>query len=199
MFKLLALFLLVNLAHAGNSVGNGGDVVICPHSTELLDLYEAKELYKKNLITLNENHKVIIKERLSILGKLSSKLEALYLKKINAYKIAFKNEIVLKDLKDENHVFIPKNCSLKQIAHRRNEASPAYDIIINDDYWKKLNNVNQASLIMHEVIYDHFRFFKIPNSSGVRKFVGIIFSNGFDKFSKKDLKELFLELKVPLD
>ena len=149
MLKLLTLIFLVNLAHPGNSagtanlaldgnsVGNGGDVVICPQSYELLDIYEAKELYKRNLITSNEDHKVIIKERLSILGTLSSNLEALYLKKINAYKIGFKNEIALKNLKDENHVFIPKNCSLKQIAHRINEASPTYDIIINDNVRKQ--------------------------------------------------------------
>lgn len=199
MLKFVVLFFICNLSYAGNSVGNGGDVVLCPQSTELLDLYEAKELYKRNLITSNEDYKSIINERLSNLGKLSPALESLYLKKLNSYKIAFKKDIVLKDLKDENHVFIPKNCSLKQIAHRINESGPAYDIIINDDYWKKLSNVNQAGLIMHEVIYDHFRFFKVINSSGVRKFIGIIYSDDFKNFTKEDLKKLFLELKIPLD
>ena len=123
----------------------------------------------------------------------------MYEKKLKSFAIEFKSDISLRDIKDASYTFIPKDCELKQMAYKSNVIGESHQLFINNDYWKKLTPVNQAALLMHEAIYDHFKFFNQTNSKSARKLVGMIFSNDFENRTHADLKQLFLDARIPLD
>ena len=191
-------FTLSHIALAQNRIGNGGDIVICPHNKPIiLDFYENQS----NLIQNNsDDYKEIIKSRIALLEKANPKLSDQYKRRLLQIEneIEFKKNITLVDVKDSEHLFEPKDkkCKLNQIAIRKNNTiGNEKRFIIDEELWSKMDNINKAGLIMHEIIYEHFYNLGEKNSTKARKLNNYLFSLNFDK---SNFWKLIQELKIPI-
>ena len=156
LWFLIVLF--VPATYAGGTLGNGGNVLICPDQLTLLDFYEAESL--RNIsITAGDIHKSL-EENIQII---LNQVELQDPQRAEKYKLqwqSFFSETVfitntnLGTIDDSDHVFIPQNCHIQQTAIKliqRFPEDPKY--VIDQDTWEKMDSVQKAGLIMHEFIY----------------------------------------------
>lgn len=184
---VLLLFTLPIISFAqkeGVSNGGGGKGIICRDSknkitkAEVLDLYEARELYQLPLTDFKQNTVSEIIEKIKL--KLKS---SVYFPEINILKSfdhvlkikkIVSDENIIKPIDDAAEVFIPKSCHLEQIANYVNEDL----LIISEPIWNALSDTHKAGLLIHEVIYKIERDrSSATDSSRARKIVGHLFSD----------------------
>lgn len=192
---LLGLTCLSLSSHAINKVGNGGDVVVCKASIQLLDFYETDE---KIFSTSQGTYKEILKENFSKLEKTVPEVFKNYQNRLESIvnDIEFKKDIKLSDIKDSNEFYIPKNCELVQIAIRKKTPDKKEKkFIIDQDLWNKLSDLQKAGLISHEIIYEHFAKLGQTDSMNVRKVNRFVFSKNP---TASDFWNLIQDLKIPL-
>lgn len=155
---ILALGLLLGFeALAGGEKGNGGYSIVCRDNTgtitnaEILDVYEGRLLFKKNYaVDLNS-----VSDLVSIAQERVRKY-VLFASKLN-------KEI---DLIEKNLIFIPeghelestddafpvikkKGCEFEQLANYTDRG----EVLVSQEIFDNLDNVNKAALIIHEAIY----------------------------------------------
>lgn len=202
--KILVLIyaLMISLAHGGNEVGNGGDVIVCEdNNVMLLDYHEAKEYgFDINLTKDSVGYRSILLDIISKFKKVDPKLADQYLKRINEIdiEINFKESVDLVDIPDSHHVSLPKNCELKQIAIRLKEKRNGKQFVIDKDLWGKLDVRHQAGLILHEIIYEHFLFLGEKNSKKARYMNALISHIGSGNKLKTSYKELLRDREIPI-
>lgn len=197
---LLILFFSLKALCSGDRVGNGGDVVKCKTSLEILDLYEASEPLK----TFKEKqHTDILK---AVLDNLKSKNTAhaqQYSERVKTFfgNVEFKSDISLTNVDDSKHVYLPKSneCKLLQIAIRKNTVSKvSKQFVIDQDLWAQLSERGKAALVLHEIIYEHL--FKLGETDSVkaRMLNAYMFSERAFTDTPKDYWEIIRSLKLPI-
>lgn len=148
----------------GNESGNGGDVLICKDTSsgktsyEILDLYEAKEFYHfipdygpKGLSFME--HVQFVLDRFARLDPDRARIYLNTIKEFSKpqYYIA---GIQLQDIPDSQHLYIPSDCKIEQIAVQNPDTFPPRPkFVVNKDLWMKLDEVNRAALLLHEAVY----------------------------------------------
>lgn len=186
---------------SGNRVGNGGNVVTCADKTELLDFVESN----LPLMTAKPEHsyKEIIAEVLTNLKRLSPLQAEQYTRRaaLFADDTEFKTGISLVSVPDSKHVFKPedKNCEVRQIAIRRNEASVVTKrFVIDEKLWKKLSERDKAGLVLHEIIYEHL--FKLGEEDSVkaRAINAYIFSDKAFQEGPETYWKMIKDFKLPI-
>jgi hypothetical protein len=174
-FKLFAQ----NTSSNGNTVGNGGDVVVCKDSIEVLDLSEAKMLHTQTIRKLEDKatYKERISELLLSIRTLDPKLYEQYQMVLSQLdkRLKFISKAKFRDVLDSLEIAVGEECELKQIAIQQNLKGQSV-IHVDEELWQKLNQENQAALILHEMIYEHFLYLGEKNSIKVRKFNALIHS-----------------------
>lgn len=195
LYSLLVLLSSVQL-QAQNKVGNGGDVVSCSRSNQLLDFYESS----MNLESKDKNHISILEKEFKKLEVASPRLAAQYLRRLKEIQseIDFKKDVKLTDVKDSLHLFEPltSDCKIYQIAIRRpSVAEGEKRFIIRKDLWDKLSPTHRAGLLSHEIIYEHFSRLGESDSRKVRKFNSYLFTKALDK---EGFWKFVRDLEVPL-
>ncbi len=142
-----------NYFRLGDHTGNGGDVIICDQgdsiSYRMLDYYETSELHfltpELPPTGSRESYLEII------IGRLDKNIQSSYRSRAESFlsRVEWTSE-ELQDIPDSQHTLIPSHCQLKQIAinHLNGQIS------INENLWKKLDDLNQAVLILHELFYE---------------------------------------------
>lgn len=173
-------------AGGGDRVGNGGDVLVCGDSVELLDIYEARTKGYKFKQLKEDTPLKMLQE---LLNTNLEKLQTIRTAKLLKYASTFYQEakmlpnIHLNDVNDSGLVAIPRGCKLEQIVVQLAE----YDIMpdgqrytVNLDLWNKLNSFNQMALILHESIYREAIESRMNSSMVVRAMVGQILKNKID-------------------
>jgi hypothetical protein len=199
----IALLLTALTAHAGGVDGGGGKSVVCRdgkgriRSIELLDLWEARVLYRRNLVPSRKPLAKQVSEAIDLLknavenpasqidprtGKTISGTEETKLRLENVAWFFLNGNsavrrlhgITLNPTPDSSEPAYPKDCQVEQVVNYIN-AFPA-QILINQDLWEKMNSTQQAALIVHEAFYRFLRDYNETNSVRVRRAVGYIFS-----------------------
>jgi hypothetical protein len=200
LFALISLFSLSTFAN-GNRVGNGGDIVVCPGTKEILDFYENAGAVR-NFSTENTIDKVL-EQVFKNLERLSPRQAKQYKNRASEFisDTEFKTGVALTDIKDSKHVFEPKdkNCSVQQIAIRRNEPDlNGKRFVVDQTLWNQLSPRGQAGLILHEVIYEHL--FKLGEEDSVRarKLNAYLFSNKVFADSQDIYWKFIKDLNVPI-
>jgi len=186
---------------SGNEVGNGGDIIQCKDSIQLLDFYEAKEYdFIVPQEKKYEDYKKILSDILDNFSKLDKKLALQYKNRMNEIesKIDFRSSITLTDISDSNHEMLPKNCQLHQIAIRRKEEKREKLFLINKDLWDQLNSINKAGLILHEIIYEHFLYLGEKDSKKARLMNALIFHNGTKTLLPDIYKKMLQSNQIPI-
>ncbi|KYG63657.1 hypothetical protein AZI86_12565 [Bdellovibrio bacteriovorus] len=193
--KALLLVILVLGALSGNAapdpgggggtVGNGGDVVVCPalNTVLLLDIYEADKLrgFKLSL----GSSELTVKQKIQIAIARLKRLDPVRASTVDYNANTFFKEakfisgIALRDVEDSLEPFLPAGCHKEQIAIQNAKVVPEDPFyVVNAELWEKLDNDNQAALVIHEAIFRAAR--GTWSSSLVRLLNSAAFSDRFD-------------------
>lgn len=151
---------------AGDELGNGGDVVVCPGKTpQLLDILERDVIYKlpphpeENLLRIARGYKIehAVEDVLAPLVRIAPTLHQCLTSYVQDRRfwseILFIRDHEFHEVNDEVSYVVPRNCLKKQVAiqiPRPTASGPRY--LVNHDLWNKMDSFNQASLIVHEII-----------------------------------------------
>ncbi len=85
---------------------------------------------------------------------------------------------------------VPANCELVQLAVQRWEDRYTSAFVFNHQVWNKLDLVNQAAAILHEVIYEEDRQYNHAEYSDATRYeVGILFTTGAHSYNEYDALE----------
>ncbi len=192
-----------DLINTGDHTGNGGDVVVCEkddgkRTFEVLDFYEVRELhfFKAQVLdesaSLEEQIKFLIKP-LKKENSLELALGDFYQQRANEFfsRVVWTSED-LPDIKDSYHTFLPDNCTIKQIAINKLDGR----IIINKELWNNLNKANQATLILHELVYEDYIRTGFTDSIEARKTVSYLLAK---KPARIQYKVNSILRKIPYD
>ncbi len=199
----LAAWISVGTALAGEVVGNGGDVLVCPNKKpELLDFYEARVLKK---ITRRPDLSgataiEIAKSTLRDLEKINPARARIYHARIESFynDASFVSDARLEDIPDSAHVVLPIGCALKQIAIQVPRGLPRDPIyIVDKSLWDAMDLENQAGLILHEVIYTDAIRYGHTNSISVRYLNGVLPSDRLAGMSIQEYDEWLRTLRLP--
>ena len=196
----------VSLADVRN-VGNGGDVVVCRDgqnkilSVELLDFYEGRVLNGRHPLPMDGDTDALVEIALQRLGKVNPTRQARYAKWAKSFheEAAYIPNANLVDIDDSRHIVLPAGCTISQIAIQRpiREGIEKKRYVINDDLWKELNPLNQAGLILHELIYREAIEGDISDSKLVRLINSLIFSDTLSSVSFPSYAALLKDLHAP--
>ena len=82
---------------------------------------------------------------------------------------------------------IPANCELVQLAVRKWQDRTTSSFVFNKQVWLKLDLVNQAAAILHEVIYQEDRAYNHSEYSDATRYeVGVLFTTGAQSVGEFD-------------
>lgn len=158
-FYFLLAILAVQTVQAGDKILNGGNVIVCGNSVELLDYYEARLTGKKLQYDPNLNSYT---EKLNQLfdrwKKVAPKRMALYAGWLNEFESesGIYLGIQIPDIPDTGSVVIPSECKMTPVAFQRRDEDifPGEKrYMINKDLWDRMNEDQKAGLVLHELIY----------------------------------------------
>jgi hypothetical protein len=201
---LLTYLLMFSLQlDAGNDKGNGGFVIQCALNgtvrTEVLDLYEAR--WVRNLQMKDFHHEDPFEIAIAAARRLkaqSPRRAARYEEQIRNFheKARFVSNAIWTDVGDYGPIFIPQNCAVIPAAIQKRfsiEEEPTF--FINQEMWNSLAIVDQAALVLHEVIYLEFAH---DTSVLTRSFVGLLFSHEFDNYvGQQKFLEMLTKMGAP--
>lgn len=176
----------VRSAHAAGVInGGGGKGVRCAgRGTETLDIYEARAIYGLRLEQLSNNeeeafHIAIKRMALHFWNPDTIPLDLYahdlqwFIKEKFLSKIRFlRPGQKLKPVNDAYEPIQEAGCETVQVALMYDESI----ILIDQDYWDEMDVLNRIALLMHEIIYFHFRLEGAKDSISTRKLVGYLFS-----------------------
>lgn len=183
-----------------NKVGNGGNGVFCSNSTtpssKLLDFYESKI----NIPIKENNAYVVANNYINKLEKIAPKLHSIYQKRLSEIQneIEFESDAKLVPISDSKHLIMPiaTECEILQVAIRKARViKNEKRFLIQKDLWDKLSVVDQAGLLTHEIIYEHFSRPGDEDSINTRKINSFLYS---PELSEKGFWSLIKELQIPV-
>lgn len=172
---------------AGDKIGNGGDVIICPgRKTVVLDIYQGKEDWGFETVERSGTRAEIIS---TTLAKFKS-VDPYIANKLLARAIQLEQEITSKEqdekyysklvkltknklvnISDEGVAELPDDCEVVQAATQIQSPFPGeVKFTFQKSIWNTLETDVQASLILHEVIYEHMISVKEEFSRSTRYF-----------------------------
>ena len=204
---ILNLFVL-NLHAGGNEVGNGGDAVVCKskdkiESVELLDFYEHRVQEGHEIIDDNSLEPIQqVQKILKHLNTLSPRLSAQYQKGLRSFmeKNSFVENAKLIDIEDSKHIVLPRNkdCTIQQIAIYNKNKKSSKEFVVDKTLWDQMNTTNQAGLILHELIYQHFSRLGEKDSIKARQINAFLFDKDFQKVTPSKFWSKIRKLKIPI-
>lgn len=191
-------FFILTTAQAGETIGfdrgNGGDAVICQNTAgetkvSLLDWFELTPQQTVSSVFLKSSSTVQLVNLM--LDRVAQRypIYGLYMRSRATdllYILRFVN-MNLKDVNDEGHVDLPANCTLHQLAlnarHVDSLANRGIDYYINISLYEQLPPLQQAMLMMHELVYRLLLDFnpETNTSEEARALVRMIITSDFDK------------------
>jgi hypothetical protein len=201
---LLGVFVILGvpaLAGSGNSVGNGGDVVVCRDqqgkitSVEVFDIVEARVLrnLKLDIEPAGRIYLPTWEGKISVplerLERLSPLRAANYRKQAEEFldNARFVRGVDLTDIPDSDHSIVPTGCRIEQIVIRK-EPNFVDDrlYLINEDLWELLDEENKVVLVLHELHYGEALAQNAINSQGARYVNSLLFSGRIDRLNERD-------------
>ncbi|RZA03261.1 MAG: hypothetical protein EOP11_16215 [Proteobacteria bacterium] len=197
---ILGLSLVSGNALAGAVSGGGGKAVVCRNAdrsirtAELLDLWEAREIYGREIIRSDKPMKELVMEGIERLkhaflpisefpqengenlrGYLDRNSDSLRGDTGPKDKTVKRlRGVTLNDTNDSFELARPSECAVEQVVNFVDLANLPR-IYVNQDLWESLDNVNQAALVLHESLYRTLREeFGESNSLRTRRAIGFV-------------------------
>lgn len=175
--------------------GGGGKGIVCNGANvELLDLWESRTLFGRTLETQTGD---LAKDVDAALGRLKNSFVSQMNGQIN-HEVYYGQDFLLAELRynadlllkpnpllkklhgvqltltdDSFELARPVDCPVEQLVNYQ----PDGTILLNADLYEKMDEANQAALIVHEAMYATLRsFFSEHSSIRARRAVGLVFS-----------------------
>lgn len=200
IFLMITVFSSMVFA-GGREVGNGGNAVVCTNSkskivsVELLDYFEAREVRGFHIDLGNKTDSLDTKLKTAVarLRSFSPNRANRLQNEINNF---FKNTRFLTNqnlttISDSEHISLPQNCQLMQLAIQRKPIfSEDKQFYINQFLWKKLDTLNQAGLILHELLLKESLLYGNTTSESARYFNSVLSSKKMATLTFKDFLKL---------
>jgi hypothetical protein len=166
--------------------GNGGYSVVCRddsgfiNTAELLDIYEGRVLYKRNYAVdqnsvedLIEIARIRVSQYAAFQNKLDKELASI---EQNLIFVPVGNELEPTD--DAFPAIKKKGCKFEQLANYQDSG----ELLVSQEIYDRLDNVNKAALIVHEAIYSYRRkALGETTSVNTRKLVGQLLAANADE------------------
>lgn len=209
MLSLALVALFASITFAGPGDGGGGQGVVCRNAdnsikpVELLDLWEAREIYKRPALASNasveeqvaaniarlrhlvhypriwgQNGKVIPRDK-AFMDALEQKVWCFLSENCGMIKRFYGKRLTKTNDAFEEVVPDDENCSVEQLVRYKDiGGSGSSEILMNQALVDKMDNTNKAALYLHEALYAVLREFGEKNSLRTRRAVGIAMSGG---------------------
>ena len=214
-YIVLGTLLISSIQFAHSAVGTGssggGFAVVCRNadgkinSAELLDLYEAKNKFKYNLIestgSLEGDYISSVSNTYRLQGYEGDVLidsnARKNLDKFLASVVFLGKDQILPNLYDlGDHMNAPAGCDIEPLAIWYDDK----DLIkIKFEIWDNLSTLDQAALVQHEISYHYERGFYEKTSEGARAFVSTIFSVNASPVLDENTKRLPWAMAISSD
>lgn len=179
---------LSSICFAGITVGNGGNVIVCPDKTISLDLYEGQNQYFFKYQPQDHPWKDILIQKMQGLSGLKKPNVEMFLKWIAEFD--GESQFVDADLgtiDDSYQMILPKNCSAVQAVIQQFSLLPGQKrYMLAETLWNRLSNWDKAALVAHELSY---RYLQQANSVNARYFTALIFSDDLKSISPTELQK----------
>lgn len=204
-FVVLSVLISPLLAEAylgGDEKGNGGVAIYCPSKKEkkyeVLDLYEAKEVYGMKLEPAEgRNFMLLADAYLERIARLNPNRAKLY----REYMLSWQHEAQMipgndfADIPDVGWAVKPRDCEFVQVVAQFQQPRVGKRYFVNADIWNQLDEENKAALMIHEFMYREGLLEKnsFTGSTGLRFFNGFIHS---EEMNKATLKAYIEALRV---
>ena len=179
MKYLAVLFFIPVVVWAGGSrAGNGGDVVYCPQSSnrpllQQLDFYELSFYDGQEAILGSPADAPLVKVSYVInwIRQFSPIRADLYNERLQNFmsRVSW-SQVPLVDIPDSQHIVLPANCEIRQLAIQDQVTYPVH-YTIDKTLWDQMDNTNKAGLILHEIVYEEALRNKHENSIDARSLV----------------------------
>jgi hypothetical protein len=198
----------LQVAHAGNDTGNGGNSIVCLdaqgkiRSAELLDLYEARVMrgIVPNLGSLSVSYPEKVEMALKRLERLSPLRAAKYRGWIADFErdSLFLPGVTLVEVPDSDHIVVPDGCKRMQLIVQKAPSFPEDKrFTISKDIWDYLDNDNRAAAVLHEAIYrEGFEENHHANSVASRYFNSIIVSERISAMTLEAFAKVLVSLPM---
>jgi hypothetical protein len=196
------------LAFAGNSVGNGGNVVVCKDaaarvtSIELLDYYEGKVLRgitpETGAPALDYHQK--IDYVLDRFAEVAPHRAARYRDQARSFEseALFLAGAQLVPVPDSQHSFVPDGCEVDQAAIQKTPEFPEDKrYTVNQDLWSQLPAEGKAGLVLHEVIYREAIEHNQDDSVKARYFNSYVAAGKLNSYSPLQLVDFYQTIEFP--
>lgn len=190
--KILLIFLLSMaplFSHAGFTKGNGGNILVCKNSQNVvLDYFEMKELYGftyneelKNSDQKKDFFKVIQEKLFTIDSDFANEFQVVAQDlESNSVFIDVANMGKIDDVFD---IFVPSDCELTQAIIQRNNR-----LIISKPLFDSLSASQQNILFLHEVLYSLLlNRQKLNDSRPVRALVAFLISQNQTTMTNQEI------------
>lgn len=195
-------------AESGDRAGNGGDGIVCRNSqgaiqsVELLDFYEARaergqKIELDPLKSVGELMKDLTKHL--AFHEISLAQEVMKNYQLFISESVFLSGVELVDIPDSNHISVPLGCKVEQIAIQRRPLMLGEKFYkINKDIWDKMDNVNRAGLLLHELLFRNLTLYAnfVYDSTYVRYLTSLAATNQIKTLTLKDYYSLLLKIAV---
>jgi hypothetical protein len=185
MTFLATLTLSSTMAFASEGgVGNGGVSVVCRdkadriESAQILDIYEGEVRFGKKYERELDPDAVVELVQLKLVnypGFLSSFREELAKVKAMMLYIPVGNDLA--PTNDAFPVIMRSGCKFEQLANYTDDG----DLLVSQEIYNELANVDRAALLVHEVVYSLFRKGNAKDSRQARKLTAELLAQNFDQ------------------
>lgn len=180
----MSLLILMSVFSFASGVGNGGVSVVCRDvnerilSAELLDIYEGKVLYGKNYNNNLDSDKKVELAQLKLISHpdFSSAFQE-ELAKVKAILMYVPVGNILTPTNDAFPTILKKGCAFEQVANYTDDG----DLLVSQEIYNHLNEVDKAALLVHETVYAIFRESGATDSRQARKFTAELLAKNVDQ------------------
>jgi hypothetical protein len=174
----------------GTINGGGGKGVLCERdgksTLEVLDLYEGRVLYQRKPKEINVSNeaemiaaasKLVAGHFLGQSGEQNKEVSDYFNREIIVPLVKsiryIDGQLQVKETNDSKEPLTERGCKVVQIAVYHNESV----LLINQDFWQKLDWRNRTALILHELVYRYGRgVLNESDSTNTRKLVAFLMS-----------------------
>jgi hypothetical protein len=217
-FIILSILLAGSFALGGQDRG-GGKGIVCRdnrnkvNNVELLDLWEAKHLRGKTIISSSGNMNTDLNLALDRAKYIFSEKDkrvynSLEFASKNLMNCMYKNkpctfrnvvrvtgvDLPISDDTLEGNLSLPQGCKVEQVIGFEHSNSPVWTL--NMDLIEKMDSINVVSLSLHEAVYGLLDTYGHErNSERVRRVVGYIMSGGAFSLLTDELKKPYIQCK----
>ena len=190
---------LMPAAFAAQERGNGGDVILCADGRAIFyDLYEMEKLHHLTpQIPAGANWQEISGQVIDRFQGINPSRAYRFRQRLATFlkEAEFLSDVEMIDIPDTGIGFFPQGCKLHQLAIQKVPRVPGEKrYLVNQDIWQRLDEVNRAALVVHELILGDAIEDNHPTSESTRYLNALVLANQLGNYNTRTYIDLLRQL-----